>query len=129
MVNINETKLIESKGLYIYGDNSTHVNILQKIKNYKKINNSVNHKDRKGGQLHLIANDMMLHTINKQVSKGYATSIDLILKQQALGNTRIISVYMPTGDIDQKNMVIEDIEKWIKEALDKRYNIILLGDF
>ncbi|CAB4474578.1 DNase I-like protein [Rhizophagus irregularis] len=115
---VNETKLNSNKGKYIYRD----------WKDIKIRNNSVDDIHSLGSQLLICKWWIDIRTINYKEFKGYAQSIDIVLKGKE-NSIRLINVYMICNDKKKKTAITETIDKWIDEAQTLNLNLIVMGDF
>ncbi|POG54473.1 hypothetical protein GLOIN_2v1098872 [Rhizophagus irregularis DAOM 181602=DAOM 197198] len=115
---INETKLKEAKGKYIYNG----------WDKYKCINSSYNNENNKNGIIIMIRRDIYDRGYKIETINGHVIKFDLLFKGNQK-NIRIIGIYNPNNDKPTTNNIEKHLAKWMNEAINLEYETIILGDF
>ncbi|PKY33931.1 DNase I-like protein [Rhizophagus irregularis] len=115
---ISETKLKESKGRYIYMDWNA----------YECINSSYNNDNTKNGIIILLKKEINDRRYTIEKINGYAIKVDILFRGSQK-NIRIIGIYNPNNDRPATKIIETKLAKWMNEATNLDYEMIILGDF
>ncbi|PKY34288.1 hypothetical protein RhiirB3_475964, partial [Rhizophagus irregularis] len=115
---ISETKLKESKGKHIYMDWNA----------YECINSSYNNENTKNGILILLKKEINDRRYAIEKINGHAIKVDILFRGSQK-NIRIIGIYNPNNDKPATKIIETKLAKWMNEATNLDYEMIILGDF
>ncbi|PKY51901.1 hypothetical protein RhiirA4_469210 [Rhizophagus irregularis] len=115
---INETKLKEAKGKYIY----------MGWEAYECINSSYNSENAKNGIIILLRKEINDRRYAIEKIDGHVIKLDILFKGNQK-NIRIIGIYNPNDDKPTTKIIEAKLAKWMNEATNLDYEIIILGDF
>ncbi|GET57582.1 exodeoxyribonuclease III [Rhizophagus irregularis DAOM 181602=DAOM 197198] len=115
---ISETKLKESKGKHIYSD----------WKDYECINSSYNNENTKNGLIILLRKEINDRRYAIEKIDGHVIKLDILFRGNQK-NIRIIGIYNPNDDKPTTTLIETKIAKWMNEAINLEYEMIILGDF
>ncbi|PKY55305.1 hypothetical protein RhiirA4_503926 [Rhizophagus irregularis] len=115
---LTETKLKESKGKYMY----------KGWDKYECINSSYNNENNKNGIIIMMHRDINDRRYMIETIEGHVIKVDLLFKGKQK-NIRIIGVYNPNNDKPTTINIEKHLVKWMNEALNLDYEMVIIGDF
>jgi len=122
IISMTETKIAESSNYKLYLANPYY-----DVYTANSNDEVINKQESSMGTMIAVKKTIQPFIHNIMSSPGTAVAIDFFFPLNQ--RIRIISVYMPNNNNELKQATCKKIKEWMRQAMTKNYEIIILGDF